>query len=172
MTRLKTGISVAGTEYKLGNDVVEDAVVAQWVVVTNVLRDKYSRAMTPASSSAPPTATPTASPPNTVDEDSILKTLPLDVYTKLVNDYYKIQLDGEDRTFPEKMLLGAEKALARMCTTNIISPTTTPRPLWVKSCRRGPLQPWLPSMPTARGTVLRNNSSSWTPGTTFLQRSS
>ena len=108
---------------------VEDAVVAQWVVVTDVLRNKYNMAMTPASSSAPPTATPTASPPATADKDTIPKTLPGNVYTKLVNDYNKIQLDGEDRNFPEKMLLGAEKALARMYHEHHITNHYTATPL-------------------------------------------
>ena len=129
VTRLKTGISVAGTEYKLANDVVEAAVVAQWVVVTDVLRNRYNMAMTPASSSAPLTATPTASRPTTSDKDSIPKTLPAKVYTKLVNDYNKIQLDGEDRTFPEKMLLGAHEALARMYHEHHITNHYTATPL-------------------------------------------
>ena len=127
VTRLKTGVTVAGTEYKFADNAVEDAVVAQCVVVTDVLRNKYTMAMTPASSSAPPTGTSTTSPATTTGTPALR--FCRHVYTKLVNDYSKIQLDGEDRAFTEKMLLGADKALARMYHEHHISNHYTATPL-------------------------------------------
>ena len=42
------------------------------------------------------------------------KSFPRGVYAQLIKDYNNITLDGEKRTFPEKILLGADKVLARM----------------------------------------------------------
>ena len=64
------------------------------------------------------TPNPAPSQPATTtqpDRDNIIpKDLPSGVYSKLVEDYNSITLDGVRRVFPEKLLLGAEKVLARM----------------------------------------------------------
>ena len=92
MTRLKTGVKVGSSR---ADDAVEDAVVAQWVVVTDILRNIYNMSMTLSSSAAPPTATPSPILPTpTADRDTAPKTLPANVHKKLVQDYKKIQLGG------------------------------------------------------------------------------
>lgn len=65
-------------------------------------------------------ATPSASAPTlpTIQlkepEDKIPKTLPAGIYAELVEHYNKVTIHGQRRVFPEKLLLGAEKVLARM----------------------------------------------------------
>ena len=71
---------------------------------TCVPRSATTSTAAPATSPHPPaTTTPT------VDKDTIPKSLPAGVYTKLVQDYNNITIDGEKRQFPERNLLGAEK---------------------------------------------------------------
>ena len=77
-------------------------------------RAKYQARLAATTSSPPSTpATPTATSAST-DKDNVPKTLPQGVYAQLIKDYNNITLDGEKRTFPEKILLGADKVLARM----------------------------------------------------------
>ena len=47
-------------------------------------------------------------------EDKAPKSLPPGIYAELVETYNKVTLNGQRRTFPEKLLLGAEKIIARM----------------------------------------------------------
>ena len=65
---------------------------------------------------APSATTPTI--PTTIQlkepEDKVPKTLPTGVYAELVEHYNKVTIHGQRRVFPEKLLLGAEKVLARM----------------------------------------------------------
>ena len=47
-------------------------------------------------------------------EDKAPKVLPPGIYADLVEAYNKVTINGQRRTFPEKLLLGAEKIIARM----------------------------------------------------------
>ena len=80
------------------------------------------------SSSAGASPSPTPSPAQP-DKDTIPKSLPTGVYSKLVEDYNSITIDGVRRTFPEKQLLGAEKVLARMYHEHHTSKVYTATPL-------------------------------------------
>ncbi|OLP93918.1 hypothetical protein AK812_SmicGene24117 [Symbiodinium microadriaticum] len=90
ITKLKAGVTVGTTEYKLA--------------------DIESTAAQP-------------------DKDTIPKSLPAGVYSKLVEDYNSITIDDVRRTFPEKLLLGAEKVLARMYHEHHTSKLYTATPL-------------------------------------------
>ena len=74
-----------------------------------------------------PPSQPTTS--TQTDKDTIPKALPSGVYSKLVEDYNSITLDGVRRAFPEKLLLGAEKVLARMYHEHHTSKLYTATPL-------------------------------------------
>ena len=83
------------------------------MVPTQSARHAYQSATT--STAAPSTSPhPPATTSSAADKDTIQKSLPAGVYTKLVQDYNDITIDGEKRQFPECNLLGAEKVLARM----------------------------------------------------------
>ena len=127
LTKLKAGVTVGTTEYKLPADAEENAVKAQWLVLSRHARHKYQASFqaTPTPNSAPSQPTPTTQP----DKDNIPKTLPSGVYSKLVEDYNSITLDGVRRVFPEKLLLGAEKVLARMYHEHHTSKLYTATPL-------------------------------------------
>ena len=131
VNRLKTGITVAGTEYKLTADVVEDAVLAQWVVVTNVLRNKYTvhhgnDPCRPASSSAPPTATPTAS---LLPRQTKIRFLRLCQRTSTRSQSaITMRSSWTERTAPSRRRCSWELTKRWPgSTTNITSPTTTQR---------------------------------------------
>ena len=47
-------------------------------------------------------------------EDKAPKALPPGIYADLVEAYNRVTINGQRRTFPEKLLLGAEKIIARM----------------------------------------------------------
>ena len=106
IAKLKAGVQVGDTEFKLADSADEDALKAPWI-------HAYQSAMTstasPSTSTPPPTTTT-----STTDRDTVPKSLPAGVYTKLVQDYNDITIDGEKRQFPERNPLGAEKVLARM----------------------------------------------------------
>ena len=104
ITRLKAGVTVGTTEYKLADNAEENALKAQWLVLSRHARHKYQ-----ASFQTTPTPTPAPSQPGTTtpsDKDNIPKSLPSGVYSKLVEDYNAITLDGVRRVFPEKILAG------------------------------------------------------------------
>ena len=111
--KLEGKLTYKGNDYDLGGEDV-NAVIAQWKVLYGETRAKY-QARLAATASSPPSAsaTPTATSTST-DKDNVPKTLPQGVYAQLIKDYNNITLDGEKRTFPEKILLGADKVLARM----------------------------------------------------------
>ena len=111
--RIEGKITYKGHGYDLNGEDV-NAVIAQWKVLYAEVRNKYqqrlSASTTPGTSTTPTPATTST----TTDKDAIPKTLPPGVHTQLVEDYNNITLDGEKRTSPEKILLGADKVLARM----------------------------------------------------------
>ena len=127
LTKLKAGVTVGTTEYKLAADAEENAVKAQWLVLSRHARHKYQASFhaTPTPNSAPSQPATTTQP----DKDNIPKALPSGVYSKLVEDYNSITLDGVRRVFPEKLLLGAEKVLARMYHEHRTSKLYTATPL-------------------------------------------
>ena len=127
LTKLKAGVTVGTTEYKLAADAEESAVKAQWLVLSRHVRHKYRASFqtTPTPDAAPSQSAPTTQP----DKDNIPKSLPSGVYSKLVEDYNSITLDGVRRVFPEKLLLGAEKVLARMYHEHHTSKLYTATPL-------------------------------------------
>ena len=110
--KLTAGITVRGTEYKLGTD-DPDAIAASWIVLYEIVKAKYQASITAAAPTPTPTPTPMAAASSTTDKDTIPKTLPAGVYNQLVKDYNDVTLNGEKREFPEKVLLGADKVLAR-----------------------------------------------------------
>ena len=111
--KLEGKLTYKGNDYDLGGEDV-NAVMAQWKVLYGETRAKYQARLAATTSTSPPaSATPTSSVTST-DKDNVPKTLPQGVYAQLINDYNNITLDGEKRTFPEKILLGADKVLARM----------------------------------------------------------
>ena len=111
--KLTAGITVRGTEYKLGTD-DPDAIAASWIVLYEiVVKAKYQASVTAAAPTPTPTPMPMAAASSTTDKDTIPKTLPAGVYNQLVKDYNDVTLNGEKREFPEKVLLGADKVLAR-----------------------------------------------------------
>ena len=113
ITKLKAGVTVGDTEFKLPDNTDEDALKAQWMVLTQSARRAFQSATT--STAAPSTSPhPPATTSSAAEKDTILKSLPAGVYTKLVQDYSDISIDGEKRQFPERNLLGAKKVLARM----------------------------------------------------------
>ena len=127
IAKLKAGVTVGTTEYKLADDAEESALKAQWLVLSRHARHKYQ-----SSFQAPPTQGPApsqASQATQPDKDRIPKSLPAGVYSKLVEDYNSITIDGVRRTFPEKLLLGAEKVLARMYHEHHTSKLYTATPL-------------------------------------------
>ena len=127
LTKLKAGVTVGTTEFKLPADAEENALKAQWLVLSRHARHKYQASFqgTPTPNSAPSQPATTTQP----DKDSIPKALPSGVYSKLVEDYNSITLDGVRRVFPEKLLLGAEKVLARMYHEHHTSKLYTATPL-------------------------------------------
>ena len=111
--KLEGKFTYKGNDYVLGGEDV-NAVIAQWKVLYGETRAKYQARLAATTSSPTPTpTTPTATSAST-DKDNVPKTLPQGVYAQLIKDYNNITLDGEKRTFPEKILLGADKVLARM----------------------------------------------------------
>ena len=80
IAKLKAGVQVGDTEFKLADNSDEDALKAQWMVLTQSARHAYQSAMT--SAAAPSTSTP---PPTTTtstsDRDTVPKSLPAGVYT-------------------------------------------------------------------------------------------
>ncbi|CAE7220070.1 unnamed protein product [Symbiodinium microadriaticum] len=127
LTKLKAGVTVGTTEYKLADDAEENALNTQWPVLSRHARFKHQASFqaTPTPNSAPSHAATTTQP----DKDNIPKALPSGVYSKLVEDYNAITLDGVRRVFPEKLLLGAEKVLARMYHEHHTSKFYTATPL-------------------------------------------
>ena len=87
------------------------------MVLTQSARHAYQLATT--STAAPSTSPhPPATTNSAADKDTIPKSLPAGVYTKLVQDYNDITIDGEKLQFPERNLLGTEKVLARIYHEN------------------------------------------------------
>ena len=133
--RLKTGLQYKGTEYKLEDETIVEAVIAQWMVFVNQASDVMAEiraASTPAAApsphggAAPPTSTASAT---SSSPDVVPKALPPGVYASLLEDYNKVLVDGERRHFPEKTLLGAERTLARMHHEHQVSKLYTATPL-------------------------------------------
>ena len=118
--KLTAGITVRGTEYKLGTD-DPDAIAASWIVLYEIVKAKYQASITADAPTPTPTPTPMAAASSTTDKDTIPKTLPAGVYNQLVKDYNDVTLNGEQREFPEKVLLGADKVLARMHHEHTVS---------------------------------------------------
>ena len=91
-------------------------LIATW----NVCRDDFTAArqsklpMTPS-----PTAPPASTTPATSTDDKIPKTWPKGVYQQLITDY-KVST-GNTKTFPEKILLGAEQVVIRMWHEHTVS---------------------------------------------------
>ena len=111
--KIEEKITYKGNDYDLNGEDV-NAVIAQWKVLYAEVRNKYKQRLS-ASTTPGASTTPTpAATPATTDKDTIPKTLPPGVYTQLIKDYNNITLDREKRTFPEKILLGADKVLARV----------------------------------------------------------
>ena len=108
-------------QYKLGTE-DPDAISAAWMVLYEIVKMKYQASVAAAAPApapaAPSTTTPTSS---TTDKDTVPKTLPAGVYNQLVKDYNDVALNGEKRTFLEKVLLGADKVLARMHHEHTVS---------------------------------------------------
>ena len=127
IAKIKAGVTVGTTEYKLADDSEESALKAQWLVLSRHARHKYQASFqtTQTSNAAPSQPSQTTQP----DKDTIPKSLPAGVYSKLVEDYSSITLDGVRRAFPEKLLLGAEKVLARMYHEHHTSKLYTATPL-------------------------------------------
>ena len=127
LTKLKAGATVGTTEFKLAANAEENALKAQWLVLSRHARHKYQASFqgTPTPNSAPSQPVTTTQS----DKDNIPKALPSGVYSKLVEDYNSITLDGVRRVFPEKLLLGAEKVLARMYHEHHTSKLYTATPL-------------------------------------------
>ena len=107
--KLVAGITVRGMDYKLGAE-DPDAVTASWIVLYEIVKMKYQANIVAAAPTPRPTPTPPTTTSSTTDEDTVPKTLPAGVYNQLVKDYNDVTL----REFPEKVLLGADKVLARM----------------------------------------------------------
>ena len=118
--KLAAGITIRGTEYKLGSE-DPDAVAASWIVLYEIVKMKYQASIAAATPIPTPTSTPMATATSTTDKDTIPKTLPAGVYNQLVKDYNDVTLNGERREIPERVLLGADKVLARMHHEHTIS---------------------------------------------------
>ena len=118
--KLAAGITVRGTEYKLGTE-DPDAIAASWIVLYEIVKMKYQASITAAAPIPTPTPTPPTAASSATDKDTIPKTLPAGVYNQLVKDYNDVTLNGEKREFPEKVLLGADKVLARMRHEHTVS---------------------------------------------------
>ena len=127
LTKLKAGVTVGTNEFKLPDNAEENALKAQWLVLSRHARHKYQASFqgTTTPDSAPSQPATSTQP----DKDTIPKALPSGVYSKLVEDYNSITLDGVRRAFPEKLLLGAEKVLARMYHEHHTSKLYTATPL-------------------------------------------
>ena len=111
--KLEGKVTYKGNDYDLGGEDV-NAVIAQWKVLYGEARAKYQARLAASTSSPPSTPTTTMAASASTDKDNVPKTLPQGVYAQLIKDYNNITLDGEKRNFPEKILLGADKVLARM----------------------------------------------------------
>ena len=111
--KIEEKILYTGNDYVLNSEDV-NAVIAQWKVLSAEVRKKYNqRLFASTTSSASTTPTP-AIAPTTTDKDTVPKIFPSGEYTQLIKDYNNITLDGDKRNFPEKVLLGADKVLARI----------------------------------------------------------
>ena len=106
VTKLNGKTQLKGTDYDLDNK-DPDAITAQWTVFLSIAQQEFQRQPAPAPTPAAPLSSSSTS-------DTVPKTLPPGVYAKLVQDHNSITIDGEKRHFPEKVLLGADKILARM----------------------------------------------------------
>ena len=82
---------------------------------------KYQASITAAAPIPTPTPTPPTAASSATDKDTIPKTLPAGVYNQLVKDYNDVKVSGEKREFPGKVLLGADKVLARMHHEHTVS---------------------------------------------------
>ena len=115
VTKLDGKTTFKGKDYDLENEDA-DATTAQWTVFLNLAQQGFQRQLAPPSSSSVPTPSPASVAPSFTlslrhrAQDTILP----GVYAKLAQDYKNITMDGEKRHFPEKVLLGAGKILARM----------------------------------------------------------
>ena len=89
-------------------DVMKASLIATHKSITKKLGST-----TPA---GPPPTGPTVPSVITLkdSEDKTPKALPPEIYADLVEAYNKVTINGQRRTFPEKLLLGAEKIIARM----------------------------------------------------------
>ena len=89
-------------------DVMKASLIATHKSITKKLGST-----TPA---GPPPTGPTVPSVITLkdSEDKTPKALPPGIYADLVEAYNKVTINGQRRTFPEKLLLGAEKIIARM----------------------------------------------------------
>ena len=115
ITKLDGTTTPKNQNYDLENEDA-DATTAPWTVFLNLAQQEFQRQLAPPASSSIPTPAPTPAAPSSASStsDTVPKTLPPGVYAKLVQDYNNITIDGEKRHFPEKVLLGADKVLARM----------------------------------------------------------
>ena len=121
MNKLSTGHTVDGTNYHIEDkddkDLAETALKALWKKCNRIM-DTYDAMLraylqkqtgTPAGTGAAPPAVGQANP---IAPDN--KKFDINEFNKLVKDYESIQLAGENREFPRKMIVGADKVMLRM----------------------------------------------------------
>ena len=81
IAKLKAGVTVGDTEFKLPDNADEDALKAQWMLLTQSARHAYQSATTstalPSTSPHPPATTS-----STADKETIPKSLPAGVYKR------------------------------------------------------------------------------------------
>ena len=81
--KLAAGITIRGTEYKLGSE-DPDAVAASWIVLYEIVKMKYQASIAAATPIPTLTSTPMATATSTTDKDTVPKTLRAGVYNQLV----------------------------------------------------------------------------------------
>ena len=89
-------------------DVMKASLIATHKSITKKLGSSMPAAPPPIGPTVPSVITLKDS------EDKAPKALPPGIYADLVEAYNRVTINGQRRTFPEKLLLGAEKIIARM----------------------------------------------------------
>ena len=119
------GITIATVDYK--TDAHPATTTAILLNIRSECLSKRATAVALANSVVlTPPFPPTMPAAGTSDTTTVPKTLKAGVWNTQIRKYEQIQLNGEDRSFPAEVLLGAESVLARVLHEHLTSKQYTP----------------------------------------------
>ena len=102
------GVTLGTTTYKLQGQ--QDV----WLAVLKYVWSRCKQTVTLTLAPTTTNVTTNNTSPSTSNTTKPPTNLPLGVWAQQIHKYQEITLHGQDRVFPVKMLVGAEKILARM----------------------------------------------------------